>query len=441
MSEFSDRSVAIVGSGPGGMYVAQALLEKASGCRIDIIDRLPSPFGLIRGGVAPDHQKTKRVDQKYAQSITENDNVRYVGNISLGRDVSLDDLTTIYDAVVLAYGAPYDNKLGIPGEDKKGVFGSNAFVGWYNCHPDFKDLGPNLNIDAAAVIGIGNVAIDVARVLARTPAEMSTTDIADYAMDDIDSASLKDVYTFARRGPLEAACTNNELKEMGVLEAATTVVDGSILPDEMPEDMDDREKKVRVRIIDTLKSLSKAKANEKRRTVHIEFYASPIEILGGDTVEGIRMERTKVEGGRCVGTGQTFDIPCEMVVTCIGSYAEAIEGIPFNERSGIVEHEEGRVAPGVYAAGWVKRGATGTIGTNRLDSYAVTDLLVADFGGDAKPGPDALDALTKERNLQPISFDDWLVIQELEEKAAPEPSPRKKFSTVEDMIEGLNATR
>ena len=414
MSEFSDRSVAIVGSGPGGMYVAQALLEKAPGCRIDIIDRLPSPFGLIRGGVAPDHQKTKRVDQKYAQSITENDNVRYVGNISLGRDVSLNELTAIYDAVVLAYGAPYDNKLGIPGEDKKGVFGSNAFVGWYNCHPDFKDLGPNLNIGTAAVIGIGNVAIDVARVLARTPAEMSTTDIADYAMEDIDAASLKDVYMFARRGPLEAACTNNELKEMGVLEAATTVVDAALLPDEMPEDMDDREKKVRTRIVDTLKVLSTAKADEKRRTVHIEFYASPIEILGGDTVEGIRMERTKVEGGRCIGTGETFDIPCEMVVTCIGSRAEAIEGIPFNAHSGIVEQEEGRVAPGVYAAGWVKRGATGTIGTNRLDSYGVTDLLVADFNGDTKPGPGALDTLTEERNLQAISFDDWLVIKELE---------------------------
>jgi len=376
-----------------------------------------------------------------SKSITDNDNVRYVGNISLGRDVSLDELTAIYDAVVLAYGAPYDNKLGIPGEDKKGVFGSNAFVGWYNCHPDFKDLGPKLNIGTAAVIGIGNVAIDVARVLSRTPAEMSTTDIADYAMNDIDAASLKDVYMFARRGPLEAACTNNELKEMGVLEAATTVVDGSLLPEEMPEEMDDREKKVRQRIIDTLKSLSEAKPDEKRRTVHIEFYASPIEILGGDTVEGIRMERTKVEDGRCIGTGETFDIPCEMVITCIGSRAEAIEGIPFNERSGIVEHEEGRVAPGVYAAGWVKRGATGTIGTNRLDSYAVTDLLVADFDGQTKPGPAALDALTKERDLQVVSFDDWLVIKELEEKAAPEPSPRKKFSTVEGMIEGLNATR
>ena len=175
MSEFSNRSVAIIGSGPGGMYVAQALLENAPGCNVDIIDRLPSPFGLIRGGVAPDHQNTKRVDKKYAQTITDNDSVRYVGNIALGRDFSLKDLTDIYDAVVLAYGAPYDNKLGIPGEDKENVFGSNAFVGWYNCHPDFIDLRPNLEIKTAAVIGIGNVAIDVARVLSRTPKAVSYT--------------------------------------------------------------------------------------------------------------------------------------------------------------------------------------------------------------------------------------------------------------------------
>ena len=441
MSGYSDRSVAIVGSGPGGMYVAQALLEKAPGCKIDILDRLPSPFGLIRCGVAPDHQKTKRVDQKYAQTITENNNVRYVGNIALGRDVSLNELSAIYDSVVLAYGAPYDNKLGIPGENKVGVFGSNAVVGWYNCHPDFKDLAPDRNISTAAVIGIGNVAIDVARVLSRTPMEMATTDIADYAMTNIDAGTLRDIYMFARRGPLEAACTNNELKEMGLLDDATTVVDGSILPDDMPEAMDDREKKVRLRILDTLKVLSQAKANEKRRTVHIEFFASPVEILGGEKVEGIRMERTKVESGRCIGTGDTFDMPCEMVITCIGSRAEAIEGIPFNERSGIVEHKDGRVSPSVYAAGWVKRGATGTIGTNRLDSYAVTDLLIADFTGEAKPGPEKLNNLVNERKLQSVSFDDWLIIKMLEETAAPEPSPRKKFSTIEGMIAGLNAAR
>ena len=189
-----NRSVAIVGSGPGGMYVAQALLEKAPDCRIDIFDRLPTPFGLIRGGVAPDHQHTKRVDKKYATSIEENSQVRYLGNVALGRDVSIDDLTAIYDAVVLAYGAPYDNRLGIPGEDKKNVYGSNALVGWYNCHPDFKDLSPDLDVDAVAIIGVGNVAVDVARVLSRTPGVSTLSSGTSSAL------SLKTVHSWAWRG-------------------------------------------------------------------------------------------------------------------------------------------------------------------------------------------------------------------------------------------------
>ena len=387
MGDTEKRSVAIVGSGPGGMYVAQALVEKAPDCRIDIFDRLPTPFGLIRGGVAPDHQHTKRVDRKYADTITENRQIRYIGNVTLGQDVSLDDLAAIYDAVVLAYGAPYDNKLGIPGEDKKNVFGSNAFVGWYNCHPDFKvkTAGNDLKIDGALVIGVGNVAVDVARVLARTPEEMATTDIADYAISAIDASPLKDIWMIGRRGPIEAAFTNTELKELGALTDATAVVDASIVPAEPPADMDDRDRKVRQRILDTLRGLSEGKAGEKRRTIHIEFFGSPVEILGGDRVEGIRMERTKVEDGRCIPTGETYDIPCQMVVTCIGSRAQAIEGIPFDEQRGIV----------------------------------------------------AFDALAAERRLNPLSFDDWQRIKELEEKAASDPAPRRKFSTVEEMLAGL----
>ncbi|MBT5047434.1 MAG: FAD-dependent oxidoreductase [Rhodospirillaceae bacterium] len=438
MGDYDNRNVAVVGSGPGGIYVAQALLEKAPGCRIDIIDKLPTPFGLVRGGVAPDHQHTKRVDRKYAETLGH-ESVRLVGNLALGRDISLDELIGLYDSVVLAYGAPWDNKLGVPGEDKKGVYGSNAFVGWYNCHPDFRDLDPNLDIAGAAVIGIGNVAIDVARVLSRTPQEMITTDIADYAMEPIDSSPIKDIYMFGRRGPIEAAFTNTELKEMGALEAATTVVDATAIPTELPDGMDDREQKVRTRILDTLRGLSDSKEGEKRRTVHIEFFAMPVEILGGDSVEGIRMERTKVEDGRCVGTGETFDIPCGMVVTCIGSRAEPIEGVPFNDRWGIAENDEGRVKQGVYAVGWLKRGASGTIGTNRLDSYAVADLILEDFSGDAKAGPDGLDGFIKDHDLRVTNYQDWLTIKALEEGAAPDPTPRQKYSTVEDMLTALDS--
>ena len=437
MGEHSNRSVVIVGSGPGGIYAAQALLEKSPGCRIDIIDKLPTPFGLVRGGVAPDHQHTKRVDRKYAETM-EHESVRLIGNLALGRDVSLDTLSEMYDAVILAYGAPWDNRLGIPGEDKKGVYGSNEFVGWYNCHPDFRDLGPDLNIETVAVIGIGNVALDVARVLSRTPREMVPTDIAGYAMDPIEASPIKDIYMFGRRGPVEAAFSNTELKEMGELENATTVVDPAIIPDAPPEDMDDREKKVRARILDTLRGLSKAKAGEKRRTVHIEFYAMPVEILGGEMVEGIRMERTKVEGGRCVGTGETFDVPCGLVVSCIGSRAEPIEGVPFNDRWGIAENKDGRVKPGVYAVGWLKRGASGTIGTNRLDSYDVVDLVIADFNGEPKPGATGLDAFAREHNLRVTDYDEWLTLKGLEENAAPDPTPRQKFSRVEDMLAALD---
>jgi ferredoxin--NADP+ reductase len=438
VGEHSNRSVAIVGSGPGGIYAAQALLEKAPGCHIDIIDKLPTPYGLVRGGVAPDHQHTKRVDRKYSETM-EHESVRLVGNLALGRDISLDQLTEIYDAVVLAYGAPWDNKLGIPGEDKNGVFGSNAFVGWYNCHPDFRDLTPDLGVEGVAVIGIGNVAIDVARVLSRTPGEMMPTDIADYAMQSIDASPIKDIYMFGRRGPVEAAFTNTELKEMGVLEAATTVVDPAVIPADLPEGMEDREKKVRTRILDTLRGLSTAKAGEKRRTVHVEFYAMPVEILGGDRVEGIRMEKTKVEEGRCIGTGETFDIPCGMVVSCIGSRAEPIEGVPFNDRWGIAENDNGRVKPGVYAVGWLKRGASGTIGTNRLDSYDVIDLVLADFGNDPKPGAAGLDAFTREHKLRVTNYDDWMTLKSLEENAVADPTPRQKFSRVEDMLAALDS--
>ena len=440
MSERGNRSVAIVGSGPGGMYVAQALVEKAPGTRIDIIDKLPTPFGLIRGGVAPDHQHTKRVDKKYAETALS-ENVRFVGNVEIGVDVSLAELEEIYDTVVLAYGAPYDNRLGIPGEDREGVFGSNAFVGWYNCHPEFRDLDPDLNVSAAVVIGVGNVAVDVARVLSRTPAEMKTTDIARYAIERIDASPLGDIHMIGRRGPIEAAFTNTELKELGELEDATCVVDAAQLPDEVPAGMDERDRKVKARILETLKGLSKAEPGAKRRTIRIAFYAMPVEILGASRVEAIRMERTRVEDGRCVGTGETYDIPCGLVVTCIGSRARPMDGLAFDERRGIVVHEDGRVKPRVYAAGWLKRGAVGTIGTNRLDSYAVAELLIGDFAGAPRPGPEALDALLGERRLRPVSFADWLEIKRIEEEAATEGAPRAKFTAVDDMLAALERAR
>ena len=431
------RSVAIVGSGPGGMYVAQALQEKQPECKIDIIEKLPTPFGLIRGGVAPDHQHTKRVDRKYAQTIEGGQNIRFLGNIELGKDISLGELEDIYDAVVLAYGAPYDNRLGIQGENKGNVFGSNEFVGWYNCHPEFRDLNPDLDIKSAVVIGVGNVAVDVARVLARTPAEMATTDIASFAMEAIHASPLEKITVVGRRGPLEASFTNTELKELGALQDATTVVDGSIIPDSAPEEMEDRERKVKDRILGTLRELSLAEAGQKRRTIDLAFFSSPVEIRGGNQIESLVMEKNRVEDGKCIGTGETFEIPCDLLVTCIGSRAEAIDGVPFNQNRGIAKTEHGKAKPRVYAVGWLKRGASGTIGTNRLDSYAVTELMISEFTGETRPGPSAMDKLIAERSMQTVNYTDWLQLKVLEEASASDGAPRKKFTAVADMILAL----
>lgn len=435
------RSVAVVGSGPGGMYAAQRVLERLEDCRVDVIERLPSPFGLIRGGVAPDHQTTKNVSRAFEKTLQDK-RVRYLGNVEMGRDVSLAELEAIYDAVVLAFGAPWDRKLGIPGEEKRNVFGSNAFVGWYNCHPDFKDLNPDLDVAAAVVIGVGNVAIDVARVLVKTPAEMIATDLAEHAARIIHPSPVKDVYMVGRRGASEAAFTNVELRELGRLENCSTITDQAALPAAIdPAGMDDKDFRVRSKNLETMRGFTGADAAAKAKRLHIVFYGSPVEILGGDRVEGVRFERTRVENGRTVGTGETFDIACGLAVTCIGSRASAIEGIPFDDRAGIVKNEKGRVRPGVYAVGWLKRGATGTIGTNRLDSYDVVDLMLAELPADAKPGPAGLDCLLAERKVRVVDLKDWQAIAKVEEANAPQGSPRKKFVTPEEMIAALDKVR
>lgn len=432
------RSVCVVGSGPGGMYAAQRVLERLADCRVDVLERLPSPFGLIRGGVAPDHQTTKNVSRAFEKTLAD-PRVRYIGNVEMGRDVQLAELEGIYDAVFLAYGAPWDRKLGIPGEDKKNVFGSNAFVGWYNCHPDFKDLNPDLDVAAAVVIGVGNVAIDVARVLVKTPAEMVATDLAEHAARAIHPAPVKDVHMVGRRGPAEAAFTNVELRELGHLENCSTVTDQSVLPDRIdPAGMDDKDFRVRSKNLETMRGFTGADAAAKGKRLHIVFYASPVEIVGGDRVEGVRFERTRVEQGRTVGTGETFVIPCGLAVTCIGSRAQAIPGVPIDERAGIVRNDRGRVHPGVYAVGWLKRGASGTIGTNRLDSYDVVDLMIEELPETAKPGPAALDRLLGERKVRVVDLKDWRAIARFEEENAPKGAPRRKFVTPDEMIAALD---
>ena len=430
-------TVAIVGSGPSGFYTADSLLKSGQDVQIDIIERLPTPFGLIRGGVAPDHQTTKKVAKAYEKTALQ-EQVAYFGNVEVGRDVSLDELREMYDAIVLAVGAPTDRKLTIPGADKRGVFGSADFVGWYNGHPDFTDLDPDLNVGAAAVVGVGNVAIDVARVLVKTPAEMAATDIAEHAAQAVQAAPLTDVYLLGRRGPVEAKFTNVELREMGKLENCLPVVHPAQLPESVTGDWSDRDQRLKERNLATLREFLDVDPAGKAKKVHFEFFANPVEVLGGETVEGLRIERTKVEGGRAVGSGEFFDIECGLVIAAIGYYSIPIEGVPFDKDQGIVVHDDGRVGDQVYAVGWIKRGPTGVIGTNKPDGETAAQQILEDVGAGSKPGRDALAALLAERGVRIVDYADWQKIEAAEIAAAVGEAPRRKFVTVPEMLATLD---
>ena len=429
--------VAIIGSGPSGFYTADSLIKSKSDVEIDIIDRLPTPFGLIRGGVAPDHQTTKKVAKAY-EKIALNNLVNYFGNVEVGKDISIDELRKTYDAVVLAVGAPTDRKLGIPGDDKKGVYGSADFVGWYNGHPDFTNLNPNLNVKAVAVIGVGNVAIDAARVLVKTPNEMAATDIADHATQAINASPISDVYLFGRRGPVEAKFTNVELREMGKLENCMPIVHEDQIPEEVVGSWSERDQRLKERNLTTMREFLQVDPTTKSKNVHFEFFANPVEVLGNDRVEGLRVEKTMVKGGRALGTGEFFEIECGLVVAAIGYYSIPVKGVPFDNDNGIVKHIDGRIDEGVYAVGWIKRGPTGVIGTNKPDGVIAAKQIIEDTKESEKLGRIALTSMLKERNVRIVNYQDWQKIDEAEMTAASNQAPRKKFVTVKEMISALD---
>jgi|TARA_B110000263_G_C15309952_1_gene512504 NADPH-dependent glutamate synthase beta subunit-like oxidoreductase len=429
--------VAIIGSGPSGFYTADSLIKSKSDVEIDIIDRLPTPFGLIRGGVAPDHQTTKKVAKAY-EKIALNNSVNYFGNVEVGKDISIDELRKTYDAVVLAVGAPTDRKLGIPGDDKKGVYGSADFVGWYNGHPDFTNLNPNLNVKAVAVIGVGNVAIDAARVLVKTPNEMAATDIADHATQAINASPISDVYLFGRRGPVEAKFTNVELREMGKLENCMPIVHEDQIPEEVVGSWSERDQRLKERNLTTMREFLQVDPTTKSKNVHFEFFANPVEVLGNDRVEGLRVEKTMVKGGRALGTGEFFEIECGLVVAAIGYYSIPVKGVPFDNDNGIVKHIDGRIDEGVYAVGWIKRGPTGVIGTNKPDGVIAAKQIIEDTKESEKLGRIALTSMLKERNVRIVTYQDWQKIDEAEMTAASNQAPRKKFVTVKEMISALD---
>ena len=433
------RHFAIVGSGPAGFYTAEAL-SKAYGdeARIDIIDRYSVPYGLIRFGVAPDHQSLKAVSKRY-DKVAETDGVGFIGNVTLGRDVSISELLDLYDAVILATGAPHDRKLGIPGEDLPGVVGSAEFVGWYNGHPDFADLAPPLDGANVAVIGNGNVALDCARILSKTRAEFEGSDIVNHALDALDGSAVKMVTILGRRGPHQIAMTPKELGELGHLEASSPVVDIADFP---PLEADEALEPGHRKSITILRDFAATPPDPaKPRRMVFDFFARPVAIEGDGRAERIIVERTELdENGAARGTGETYAVPATLVVSSIGYSTPPIEGVPYDERGGKFRNEGGRIADGLYAVGWARRGPTGTIGTNRPDGYEVADLIAgampAGSDGD-KVGTKGLRALLDLRSVVPTDFDDWRRIEERETGRARPGSPREKFVSIEEWLAAL----
>jgi NADPH-dependent glutamate synthase beta subunit-like oxidoreductase len=426
------RHVAVIGSGPAGYYTAEACTKQfGDGVRIDIIDRLPVPYGLIRSGVAPDHQSIKAVSRRY-EATALGDTVRFVGNVTVGQDVSIDELRGLYGAVVIATGAPADRPLGIPGDDLPGVVGSAAFVGWYNGHPDFAGLAPPLD-GPAVIVGAGNVALDVARILAKTKDEFDGSDIVGHALAHLGTGTHGRLTILARRGPHDIAMTPKELGELGHLARAQPKVDAADLP---PAESDAGLEPGRRKSVAHLRSFAAAENAGKPITVEFDFFAMPVRIEGEGKVERVIVERTRIdESGRGVGTGETYTIPAGLVVSCIGYRTPPIPGLPYDEKLGRFANVDGRITDGVYAAGWARRGPTGTIGTNRPDGFLLAEHLAADLPDDGgKVGRAGLDALLAERGVDVVTFRDWLEIERAEVAGARTGSPREKFTSVAAML-------
>jgi ferredoxin--NADP+ reductase len=430
------RHVAIIGSGPAGYYTAEALQKQfGDEVRIDLIDRLPVPYGLIRSGVAPDHQSIKAVYRRY-EKVALSDNVRFVGNVLVGGDVSIRELADLYDAVVLATGAPNDRTLDIPGSDLPGVVGSAAFVGWYNGHPDFADLAPPLDVGAAAVIGNGNVALDVARILSKTTAEFTGSDIAAHALNALAASAIRTIQVLGRRGPHQIAMTPKELGELGHLEEAVPRVDLADFPPQADDALLEpgmRKSVTHLREFATL-------PQDRKKTVEFDFFAMPVAIEGEGKVERLVVERTRLtEDLRSVGTGERYTIDCGLVVSCIGYQTPPIEGVPYEHGRGRFANSAGVIGGGLYCVGWARRGPTGTIGTNRPDGFEVAEKIFADFGTGAsgKAGRQGLDALLAARGVEPVTFRDWQRIEAAENARARPGSPREKFASVEEMLASI----
>lgn len=445
--------VAIVGAGPSGYFAAASLLKFADSSvaeggpdvRVDMLEMLPTPWGLVRSGVAPDHPKIKSISRTF-EKISADPRFRFFGNIAVGTHVTTEALTERYDAVIYAVGAQSDRPLRIPGEELAGSVAAVDFVGWYNAHPHFEKMAPDISSGRAVVVGNGNVAIDVARILVTDPDVLANTDIADHALQSLHARGVEEVVIIGRRGPLQSAFTTLELRELGELEGVDVIVDPADLADITDEEAE-ATGKIAKGNIKVLRDYAKREHRPGHRRIVFRFCTSPIEIHGADRVESILLGRNELvsdESGRVVAkdTGERETLPTQLVVRAVGYRGVQIPGLPFDEGTGTIPHSEGRVAGSSreYVVGWIKRGPSGIIGTNKSDSQDTVDTLLADLA-EAQlidRGPDYADELVHwlvERQPQLVTDDHWQTIDAYERSAGESHGrPRVKIANVAEML-------
>ena len=450
--------VAIVGSGPAGFYAAGHLLKSKSHpdlcVQVDMFDRLPTPWGLVRAGVAPDHPNIKAVSRVY-EKTAEHPEFRFYGNVELGRDLFHDDLTDRYHAVIYAVGAQTDRRMDIPGEDLPGSWAATEFVAWYNGHPDYGDLEFDLSAERAVVVGNGNVAADVARMLALTREELAETDVADHALEVLADSNVKEIVVLGRRGPAQAAFTNPELLELGEMTDADVFVDpGDAELDPISKAFIESEAAhaTAKKNVDILGGYAAREPFGKPRRIVLRFLVSPVEILGEERVEGIRIvhnELVEDETGavRARATDVTEELDCGLVFRSIGYRGTRVEGVPFDESRCVIPNDRGRILErtGEYAVGWIKRGPTGIIGTNKRDAQETVNVLLEDLDAGNLPAPsdpdrDTLEALLAERQPEAVSYAGWQAVDRVEREAGePHGRPRVKLCSFDELLEAAKA--
>lgn len=446
--------IAIVGAGPSGFYAAEALQKAMPGIRIDLYDRLPTPFGLVRGGVAPDHPKIKSVTKVFDR-IASQPGFRFRGHVEVGRDVSMDELRANYEAVICTVGARADRTLGIPGEGLGGSHAATEFVGWYNGHPDYVHQEFDLMRESVAVIGIGNVAMDVTRILAKSPAVLATTDLAAQALEGLKGSAIRDIHVIARRGVIQAACTTVELRELGELEGVDVVVapEDIVLDDASAAMLASGEDRTAEKNYAVFQEWAGRMPTGAPKRIHFHFATSPVALVGSERVEAIEVERNRLEGDghggvRAVATGERRRIAADLVFRSVGYRGVALPGLPFDERRGIIPNAEGRVVsapgseatlPGVYVAGWIKRGPQGVIGTNKACAADTVAALLEDHAAVRLPhaagAPEAVDALLVSRGVRVTDWAGWQRLDAEEvTRGAAAGRPREKITSVDEML-------